>query len=85
MDVPGSIIIDETRFALALVEQGVGLSYAPELAAREFIERGSMRIVLEQCASFGQGYYMYHSSRRQLPTGLRLLMETIREVRPLGF
>ncbi len=29
-------------------------------------------------------FHIYYSSRRQLPTGLRLLIEFIQEARPLG-
>lgn len=83
--VPGAIIIDETRFALNLVERGVGLAYTSEPAVRAGVERGALRIVLEDWASFGPAYYMYYSSRRQLPVGLRLLIDLLREVKPLGF
>lgn len=31
-----------------------------------------------------EGFHIYYSSRRQLPTGLRLLIEFIQEARPLG-
>jgi DNA-binding transcriptional LysR family regulator len=85
VSVPGALIIDETRFALALVEQGMGLAYAPEPTVRDGLSRGSFRLVLEDWASVGPGYYMYYSSKRQLPVGLRLLVDVIRELRPLGF
>jgi hypothetical protein len=32
----------------------------------------------------GSGFHIYYSGRRQLPTGLRLLIDLIREIRPLG-
>jgi DNA-binding transcriptional LysR family regulator len=85
VSVPGAMIIDETRFAIGLVEKGVGLAYAPKLAVEEGIAQGSLRQVLEHWSSTGPGYYLYYSSKRQLPMGLKVLIELIRELRPLGY
>ncbi len=43
-----------------------------------------MRLVLEDWSSPGPGFHIYYSSQRQVPTGLRLLIELIREIQPLG-
>jgi hypothetical protein len=32
----------------------------------------------------GPGFHIYYPGRRQLPTGLRLLIDLIREMQPLG-
>ena len=45
---------------------------------------GDLRIVLADWASIGPGFHIYYPGRRQLPTGLRLLIDLIRELRPLG-
>lgn len=82
--VPGMITIDETRVGLSLVSQGAGLMYAPEPAMASLVEKGQVVRVLDDWASMAPGFHMYFSSHRQLPTGLRLLIDLIREIQPLG-
>ncbi|MEX6664797.1 LysR family transcriptional regulator [Pseudomonas sp. W2-17] len=82
--VPGAITIDETRVGLSLVRNGAGLMYAPEPAMQPLIDCGEVVTVLDDWASVAPGYHMYFSSHRQVPTGLRLLIDLIREIHPLG-
>jgi DNA-binding transcriptional LysR family regulator len=84
LDVPGAITIDDTQFALTLATGGAALAYLPEPCVAPFIEQGQLAIVLGDWASMGSGFHIYYSGRRQLPTGLRLLIDLIREMRPLG-
>lgn len=84
IDVPGTITTDDTRTALPLVAGGAGLMYGPDPAIRPLVEAGTVRFVLEDWAVTGPGYHIYYSSRRHVPVGLRLLIEIIREMRPLG-
>jgi DNA-binding transcriptional LysR family regulator len=84
LDVPGAITIDSTPFALDLVSDHVGLAYLPEPCVLPLVQSGKLRIVLADWTSTGPGFHIYYSGRRQLPTGLRLLIELIRELRPLG-
>lgn len=84
LDVPGAITIDDTHFALSLAIRGAALFYLPEPFVTSLIERGKLCLVLEDWASMGSGFHIYYSGRRQLPTGLRLLIDLIREIRPLG-
>jgi DNA-binding transcriptional LysR family regulator len=81
---PGAITIDETQVARTLAVHGAALMYAPEPRVAAQIEIGALKVVLDEWASSGPGYHIYYSSRRQVPTGLRLLIELIREMRPLG-
>jgi DNA-binding transcriptional LysR family regulator len=82
--VPGLITIDETRVGLSLVRQGAGLMYAPEPAMAPLVERGEVVLVLDDWTSVAPGFHMYYSSHRQLPMGLKLLIDLIRELQPLG-
>jgi DNA-binding transcriptional LysR family regulator len=84
IDVPGAITIDETQFALALATGGAALAYFPEPCVAPLVRRGELRIVLGDWAPMGPGFHIYYSGSRQLPTGLRLLIDHIREMRPLG-
>lgn len=58
--------------------------YGLEPTFARYVERSELRIVLENWATTGPSYHIYYSSRRQVPTGLRLLVDLIRELRPLG-
>lgn len=82
--VPSRITADESATMISMAVAGAGLTYGVEAAFAPFVERGELRLVLKDWAVSGPGYHLYYSSRRQLPTGLRLLVELIRELRPLG-
>ena len=84
VDVPGALTLDESRSLIALVRRGAGLMYGPEPLLLPFVESGEVRLVLEAWAPSGPGFFIYYSSRRQLPTGLRLLIDIVREIKPLG-
>lgn len=84
VDVPGPITIDDTHFAVTLATRGAALAYLPEPCVAALVDSGDLRIVLEEWASMGPGFHIYYSGRRQLPTGLRLLIDLIRDMRPLG-
>ena len=84
LDVPGAVLLDETHVGLALVRNGAGLMFAAEPMLASLAAEGAVRFVLEDWSTWGPGYHIYYSSRRQLPTGLRLLIDLIRELRPLG-
>lgn len=84
VDVLGAITIDDTPFLISLTKAGAGLAYLPEPCVEPLIRRGALRLVLEDWASMGPAFHIYYPGRRQLPTGLRLLIELIRELRPLG-
>jgi DNA-binding transcriptional LysR family regulator len=82
--VPGTLTLDDSRLIMDALMGGAGLMYGPEPLLRDGISTGMLQEVLADWASFGPGFHIYYSSRRQVPTGLRLLIEHIRELRPLG-
>jgi len=82
--VSGMMIFDDTRMGIELVRGGAGLMIASEPVFAPLLESGEARLVLEDWATSGPGYHIYYSSRRQVPAGLRLLIELIREMRPMG-
>lgn len=84
IDVPGAITLDQTQFAIDLAAAGTALAYLPEPSVKSLVERGGLCPVLAQWASMGPGFHIYYPGRRQLPTGLRLLIDLIRELQPLG-
>lgn len=83
LDVPGAVTIDDTPFLVSLASAGAGLAYLPEPYVLPLVRQGALSLVLEDWCPMGPGFHIYYPSRRQVPTGLRLLIETIRELRPL--
>jgi DNA-binding transcriptional LysR family regulator len=84
IDVPGALTIDETQFALRLASGGAALAYLPDPSVAPAVRRGDLQVVLEDWAPVGPGFHVYYPGRRQLPTGLRLLIDLVRDMRPLG-
>lgn len=64
---------------------GVGPLFTTKAAIEPRLASGELKLVLEDWATMGPGFYVYYPSRRQVPNGLRLLTELIREMLPLGF
>ncbi|WP_176593506.1 LysR family transcriptional regulator [Sphingobium sp. EM0848] len=81
---PGPLTVDASHVALGLGMGGVGIIYGAEPVLSPYLETGALKIVLEDWVSMGAGFHAYYSGRRQVPTGLRLLIDLIREIRPLG-
>jgi len=84
LNVPGALIIDDGRACLAAVKDGAALMYAAEPAVRRELAEGALVTVLADWAPLGPGFHIYYSSRRQLPAALRLFIDLLRELRPLG-
>ena len=82
--VPGAVTIDSTRFGLELVRAGAALIYVPEPAVADDLAAGRLEETLADWSPMGDAFHVYYSSRRQVPQGLRLLIDLIRELRPLG-
>jgi DNA-binding transcriptional LysR family regulator len=84
INVPGAITIDETRIGVALTTRGTGLMYVPEAVIAPHIANGTVKPVLQDWMHIDPGFHIYYSNFRQLPVGLRLLIELIRELEPMG-
>lgn len=81
---PGPLTVDEGHAALAFGCAGVGIIYGAEPTFRQHFASGALVPVLPEWASPGEGFHVYYSSRHQVPTALRLLVDLMREIRPLG-
>ncbi len=82
---PGRFLVDDSNAVVALAERGVGLGYGEDSMFASGCARGTLQLVLEDWATTSAGYHIYYSSRRQVPVGLRLLIDLIREIKPLGY
>lgn len=82
--VSGGVVLDETRVMLAMAAQGEALTYVAEPVVAPLLANGTLQKVLEEWTSVGPGFHIYYSSYRQMPTALRLLIDLIKELRPIG-
>ncbi|EOI3501674.1 LysR family transcriptional regulator [Cronobacter dublinensis] len=82
--VPTSVTVNQAETGLVAVLGGAGLMYFPEPLVAPYVNDGRLTLVLTDWSVREDGFYIYYSGRRQLPTGLRLLIEFIQEVGPLG-
>lgn len=82
--VQTSVTVNQAETGLVAVLGGAGLMYFPEPLVAPYVNDGRLTLVLTDWSVREDGFYIYYSGRRQLPTGLRLLIEFIQEVRPLG-
>lgn len=84
VSVPGALLVDQGLVGLAAVQEGAGLMYVCEPMVCDLIRRGVLRTVLDDWAPRGPGFHIYYSSRRQMPAALRLFIDLVRELRPMG-
>ncbi|WP_076072919.1 LysR family transcriptional regulator [Sphingomonas montana] len=82
--VPGQVTVDDGLTMQAIAINGGGLTYGIEPAFAHAVAQGTLRLVLEDWATTGPGFHLYYSSRHQVPTPLRLLIDLIRELRPFS-
>lgn len=78
IDVPGPITVNETDIALDAAIDGLGLAYCLEIRVAQQIADGRLVEVLPSWATTSEPMVMYYPSRRQVPPGLRQLIEVIR-------
>ena len=77
--VDGPLLLDDDELMLRAALDGIGLSYLYEEQAREWIDQGRLLRVLDDWCPPMPGFFLYYPSRRQLPTGLRLFVEMLRD------
>jgi len=69
--VEGTLIVNEIDLALKAALDGVGVAYVIEARALPFISNGGLVPLLEDWSPSLSGFFLYYSSRRQLPPHLK--------------
>ena len=82
--IKSAMTADDSRATLAMALNGAGLTFGLDALFAPYVATGALRIVLHDWSTSGPGFYLYYSSRRQLPAGLRAFLAIVAEVRPLG-
>lgn len=76
--VNGPLIVDDLGLSLRGAVDGVGLAYMSEEVAAPHLASGAlMRVLSSWCQPF-PGFFLYYPSRRQQPSALSVLIETLR-------
>lgn len=78
--VRGGITTNDTPLRMAMVERGLGLTYAFEPQVAEALRARRMRIVLEPYAAEVPGFFLYFPSRAQSSPALRLFVDLAKEL-----
>lgn len=79
VEVPGPLCVNETTLAveMALADHGVVYCLEERIAAE--LERGALQIILPDWAPIEPPFCLYYPGHRQMPTGLRELIDALRE------
>jgi DNA-binding transcriptional LysR family regulator len=79
IDVEGPLCSNETEHSVDAAIRGVGFAYCLERRVHAEVGAGALEVVLPDWSSVGAPFTIYYPSRRQLPPGLRQLIDIIRE------
>jgi DNA-binding transcriptional LysR family regulator len=73
--VQGPLILNDDRLIVDAARSGVGLGFVFEAVVAAEIARGELvRVLAEWCSPF-PGFFLYHSSRRQMRSALRVFID----------
>lgn len=82
IDVPGQLCVNETTFGIEMAMADRGITYCLEERVRAHLARGELQIVLPDWCPVEPAFYLYYPGRRQMPPGLRELVDLFRAELP---
>lgn len=80
IDAPGALTVNDQDFAIRAAEDGIGLAYCLESQVADRLADGRLQMVLADWCVPSARFEVYYPSRRQLPQGLRALIEMMKTV-----
>lgn len=78
VDVPGQLCVNETTFGIEMALADRGITYCLEERVKPYLARGELQIVLPDWSPIEPAFYIYYPGRRQMPPGLRELVDLFR-------
>lgn len=78
IDVPGQLCVNETELGIEMAMAGRGVTYCLESRIAGHLERGELQILLPDWAPIEPPFHIYYPGRRQMPPGLRELIDVLR-------
>jgi len=79
VEVDGRLITNDSALAVRAAVNGVGLRHAMLLDVEEHLAEGRLESVLEAWLPPYEGFFLYYSSRAQLPPKLRVFIDCVLE------
>jgi DNA-binding transcriptional LysR family regulator len=76
--VDGPLTVNDTDLMLQAALDGVGIAYLLDRQVGPCVADGRLRRVLQDWSPRFPGFYLYHSSRRQVPPALRAFIDVLR-------
>jgi DNA-binding transcriptional LysR family regulator len=76
--VSGNLIVEDINLAMRAAIDGLGITFTLETLAEFYIKDGHLVRVLEEWSPSYDGFYLYYSGQRQVPTALRALIDMIK-------
>ncbi|EPM43709.1 LysR family transcriptional regulator [Pseudomonas syringae] len=78
IDVPGKLCVNETAFGIEMALADAGITYCLEERVKPHLARGELQVVLPDWAPIEPAFHIYYPGRRQMPPGLRELIDLFR-------
>ncbi|MCX2684456.1 MULTISPECIES: LysR family transcriptional regulator [Pseudomonas] len=78
IEVPGQLCVNETELGIQMALLDRGVTYCPEERIADYISRGELQVVLPDWAPIEPAFHIYYPGRRQMPPGLRELIDLLR-------
>ncbi|MDP9607517.1 UNVERIFIED_ORG: DNA-binding transcriptional LysR family regulator [Variovorax paradoxus] len=78
VDVPGQLCVNETTLAIDMALAGCGIAYCLEARVSALLASGELQVVLPDWAPWEPAFHIYYPGRRQMPPGLRELVDLLR-------
>ncbi len=76
--VAGPLVVDDVELSIQAAIDGVGLAFVDDDRVAGHLASGALVRVLEDWCQPFAGFFLYYTSRRQLPPALSALIETLR-------
>ena len=82
VDVPGPVTLDHPGLMAEAAVDGVGIAYVSDRTAAPYLERGELRVVLDDWSPRIPGLFLYYPGRRHVPRALQAFIAVVRKVLP---
>lgn len=81
IEVTGSLTLGDQDLMVEAAINGAGLAYLFEEQVQTHISEGRLQRVLDQWCPYYPGFFLYYTSRRQLPTAMRAFIDFLKAER----